>query len=95
MRYHIDFSKKAEKVIKKWKKSNPVLFKKLHDLLPELEENTQKQEQDIQNHLLAKTPSHILAISVLTTESFMIFTGKRSLCLSLRLKGTTTTNSTD
>lgn len=28
MRYHIDFSKKAEKVIKKWKKSNPVLFKK-------------------------------------------------------------------
>lgn len=37
MRYHIDFSKKAEKVIKKWKKSNPVLFKKLHDLLPELE----------------------------------------------------------
>lgn len=36
MRYHIDFSKKAEKVIKKWKKSNPVLFKKLHDLLPEL-----------------------------------------------------------
>ena len=39
MRYHIDFSKKAEKVIKKWKKSNPVLFKKLHDLLPELEEH--------------------------------------------------------
>ena len=37
MRYHIDFSKKAEKVIKKWKKSNPVLFKKLHDLLLELE----------------------------------------------------------
>lgn len=37
--YHIDFSKKAEKVIKKWKKSNPVLFKKLHDLLPELEEH--------------------------------------------------------
>lgn len=39
MRYHIDFSKKAEKVIKKWKKSNPVLFKKLYDLLPELEEH--------------------------------------------------------
>lgn len=28
MRFHIDFSKKAEKVIKKWKKSNPVLLKK-------------------------------------------------------------------
>lgn len=39
MRFHIDFSKKAEKVIKKWKKSSPVLFKKLHDLLPELEEH--------------------------------------------------------
>lgn len=39
MRFHIDFSKKAEKVIKKWKKSNPVLFKKLYDLLPELEEH--------------------------------------------------------
>ncbi len=74
MRFHIDFSKKAEKVIKKWKKSNPVLFKKLHDLLPELEEHPE---------------------TVLTTESFMIFTGKMSLCLSLRLKGTTTTNSTD
>lgn len=35
MKYQIDFSKKAEKVIRKWKKSNPALFKKLYDLLPE------------------------------------------------------------
>ncbi len=39
MKYQIDFSKKAEKVIKKWKKSNPSLFKKLRDILPELEEH--------------------------------------------------------
>ena len=39
MKYQIDFSKKAEKVIRKWKKSNPALFKKLYDLLPELEKH--------------------------------------------------------
>lgn len=36
MIYHIDFSKDAEKIIKKWKKSNKILFKKLEELLPEL-----------------------------------------------------------
>ncbi len=39
MKYHIAFSKQVEKTIKKWKKSNPTLFKKLHDILPELEEH--------------------------------------------------------
>ncbi|MBQ6746303.1 MAG: Txe/YoeB family addiction module toxin [Bacteroidaceae bacterium] len=39
MSYRIEFSQKAQKVIKKWKKSNPVSFKKLYDLLPELEEH--------------------------------------------------------
>ena len=39
MNYHIDFSSEAEKVVKKWKKSNPVAFKKLRNLIPELEQH--------------------------------------------------------
>ena len=37
MKYTIEFSSKAEKILKKWKKSNPKAFKKLRNLLPELE----------------------------------------------------------
>ena len=37
MNYKIEFSEEAQKVIKKWKKSNPNSFKKLYKLLPELE----------------------------------------------------------
>ncbi len=36
MTYKIDFSEDAIKVIKKWKKSNPLAFKKFYKLLPEL-----------------------------------------------------------
>ena len=36
MTYKIDYSKDATKTIKKWKKSNPTLFKKLHGILDEL-----------------------------------------------------------
>ena len=39
MTYHIDFSSEAEKVVKKWKKSNPIAFKKLRNLIPELEQH--------------------------------------------------------
>ena len=39
MSYRIDISDDAEKVIKKWKKSNPLAFKKLYKLLPELEQH--------------------------------------------------------
>ena len=39
MSYRIDISEDAEKVIKKWKKSNPLAFKKLYKLLPELEQH--------------------------------------------------------
>ena len=39
MRYDIKFSEDAQKVIKKWKKSNPAAFQKLFKLLPELEEH--------------------------------------------------------
>lgn len=39
MNYKIDFSDDAAKVIKKWKKSNPLAFKKLYKLLPELEQH--------------------------------------------------------
>ena len=39
MNYKIDFSDDAAKVIKKWKKSNPLTFKKLYKLLPELEQH--------------------------------------------------------
>jgi toxin YoeB len=39
MSYRIHFSDEAQKVIKKWKKSNPTSFKKLYRLLPELEEH--------------------------------------------------------
>ena len=37
MSYRIQFSDEAQKVIKKWKKSNPTSFRKLYRLLPELE----------------------------------------------------------
>ena len=39
MSYSISYSKDAVKVLKKWKKSNPVAFNKLYNLLPELEEH--------------------------------------------------------
>ncbi len=39
MNYSIEFSSGAQKVIKKWKKSNPVAFRKLYSLLPELEQH--------------------------------------------------------
>ena len=39
MNYHIDFSSAAEKVVKKWKKFNPIAFKKLRNLIPELEQH--------------------------------------------------------
>ena len=38
MIYRIQFSEEAQRVIKKWKKSNPTSFKKLYRLLPELEQ---------------------------------------------------------
>ena len=37
MKYSIEFSSDVQKTLKKWKKSNPRSFKKLHELLPELE----------------------------------------------------------
>ena len=39
MKYIIEYSSEVKKVIKKWKKSNPVLFRKLYNILPELEEH--------------------------------------------------------
>lgn len=39
MNYSIDFSKQTEKVLKKWKKSNPIAFNKFKALLKELEEH--------------------------------------------------------
>lgn len=39
MKYRIEYSSEVQKVIKKWKKSNPRLFKRLYDLMPELEEH--------------------------------------------------------
>jgi toxin YoeB len=39
MRYRIQFSVEAQRVIKKWKKSNPKSFQKLYRLLPELEQH--------------------------------------------------------
>lgn len=39
MNYTIDFSKQTEKVLKKWKKSNPIAFNKFKALLKELEEH--------------------------------------------------------
>ena len=37
MKYSIEFSSEVQKVLVKWKKSNPRSFKKLYELLPELE----------------------------------------------------------
>ena len=39
MKYKIDFSSEAQKVVKKWKKSNPISLKKLRNLIPELEQH--------------------------------------------------------
>lgn len=39
MIYSIDISSATEKILKKWKKSNPVAFKKFGKLLPELEQH--------------------------------------------------------
>lgn len=39
MSYRIEFSKDAQKVVKKWKKSNPDSYRKLYRLLPELEQH--------------------------------------------------------
>ncbi|MBE6276565.1 MAG: Txe/YoeB family addiction module toxin [Bacteroides sp.] len=39
MIYKIDISSDAAKIIKKWKKSNPIAFKKLYKLIPELEQH--------------------------------------------------------
>ncbi len=39
MIYNIDISSDAAKIIKKWKKSNPIAFKKLYKLIPELEQH--------------------------------------------------------
>ena len=36
MKYNVDFTKDAQKVVKKWKKSNPILFKKLVAILDEI-----------------------------------------------------------
>ena len=36
MRYIIDISDHADKIIRKWKKSNPILFKKLVAILDEI-----------------------------------------------------------
>ncbi|MBQ0156416.1 MAG: type II toxin-antitoxin system YoeB family toxin [Bacteroidales bacterium] len=34
--YKVEFSKQADKTLKKWKKSNPILFKKATSILMEL-----------------------------------------------------------
>ena len=39
MKCSIEYSSEVKKVVKKWKKSNPVLFRKLYNILPELEEH--------------------------------------------------------
>ena len=39
MIYKIDLSDRATKIIVKWKKSNPIAFKKLYKLLLELEQH--------------------------------------------------------
>lgn len=36
MKYNVDFTKDAQKVVKKWKKSNPILYKKLVIILDEI-----------------------------------------------------------
>ena len=39
MSYRIEFSSEAQKIIKKWKKSNPNSYRKFYRLLPELEQH--------------------------------------------------------
>lgn len=36
MNYRINFSKTAQKIIKKWAKSNPTLYKKLREILNDI-----------------------------------------------------------
>ena len=57
MKYQIDFSKKAEKVIRKWKKSNPALFKFFLSC-----RNILKLVRGIQSHLSVEILLPILVI---------------------------------
>lgn len=54
MSYQISFTPEAEKVLTKYKKSNPNAFKKFLKLIPELAEHP-KQEQDTPNLLFRVT----------------------------------------
>ena len=38
MKYSIEFSKDVLRTLKKWKKSNPISYKKFYSVLEELEE---------------------------------------------------------
>lgn len=40
--YKIEFTPEVQKTLKKWKKSNPQSFKKLYDILPDLERDPRK-----------------------------------------------------
>lgn len=50
MSYVIDIAKDADKIIKKWKKSNPQLFKNIRSSFTNWR-IIREQEQDIQNRL--------------------------------------------
>ena len=39
MSYSVEFTVEVAKVVKRWKKSNPLAFNKLYALLPELQEH--------------------------------------------------------
>lgn len=39
MSYSIDYSKQTERILRKWKKSNPIVFNKFKNLLKELGEH--------------------------------------------------------
>ena len=42
MTYKIEFTLEVQKALKKWKKSNPQSFKKLYDILPDLEQHPRR-----------------------------------------------------
>ena len=79
MIYRIEFSKDAQKVIKKWKKSNLPLFKKLEKLIPELSEHP-RTDKGHPEPLKGGNDTRILDILLPRTGLSMTYSMKKFLC---------------
>ncbi len=77
MKYLVVTSDEAKKVLKKWKKSNPILLKKFQQIYYELAEHP-REGTGHPEPLKERKESPILGASRQKIGSFMTFTKKRS-----------------